>query len=79
MGSGVFDIVPNIHASADRKREATWHARLRAAADRLRTFATQSETEPVTFAALVSLLDGLPVPDSVRKPAEWAIYDRYGA
>ncbi len=51
----------------------------KAAADKLRAFATRSESEAVTLIELVSLLHGLSVPDGVRKPAEWAVYDRYGA
>ena len=75
----MFDILPGVHESADRKRQVTWDAQQKAAADTLRAFATRSETEPVTIAAFRALLEGLPVPDTVRLPAEWAIYDRYEA
>ncbi len=78
-GWGVFDIVPGIHQKADRERQVTWDAQQKAAGEALRAFATRSETDPVTIAAFRALLEGLPVPDIVRLPAEWAIYDRYGA
>ena len=79
MGLGAFDIIPYIHESADRKREAAAQAEHKVTADALRAFAKRSETEPVLLAGFVSLLQGLPVPDKIKKPAEWAIYDRYGA
>ena len=79
MEAGAFDIVPGIHESADRRRAVATHADNKAAADALRSFALRSESEPVTLRAFVALLGGLLVPDRIRKPAEWAIYDRYGA
>ncbi len=76
---GTFDIIPSRHPRTEADREADLQAAHRAAADKLRAFATRSEAGPVTLAEFVSLLHGLSVPDSVRKPAEWAIYDLYGA
>ena len=79
MESGSFDIAPGVHEITDRRRAAALHAEQKTAADALRLFATLSETEPVKLAVFVALLRGLPVPDKIKKPAEWAIYDRYGA
>lgn len=76
---GAFDIVPGRHSTTEAEREAELQAQHKSAADKLRAFATLSETEAVTLDELVALLHGLSVPDSIRKPAEWAIYDRYGA
>ena len=76
---GAFDIVSGHHPRTEAEREAMLQARHKAAADKLRAFATRSEKEPVTLAEFLSLLHGLSVPDGIRKPAEWAIYDCYGA
>src|ERR1700712_2987620 len=78
MGLGAFDIMPGIHERSDRRREADAQAEHKIAADALRAFAKRSESEPVTLVGFVLLLEALPVPDIVRKPAEWAIYDKYG-
>ena len=78
IGSSAFDIFPSRHPRTQAEREAELQASLKAVADRLRAFATRSETEPVRLADFVALLHGLQVPDQIGKPAEWAIYDRYG-
>ncbi len=79
IGSAAFDIFPGRHPRTQPERETEIQASLNTVADRLRAFATRSETEPVRLADFVGLLHGLPVPDKICKPAEWAIYDRYGA
>ena len=74
----VFNIFPGVHESADLKRQATWEAQQKAAANTIRAFAARSESEPVTIVAFRALIEALIVPDPVRLPVEWAIYDRYG-
>lgn len=76
---GADDLVPRIHEVADRRREAAWKAVQKSRADMLRGLAARSETEPVTLSEFTSLISACPVPDPIRLPAEWAIYDRYGA
>jgi hypothetical protein len=46
---------------------------------RLVTSSLSAEFEPVTIVAFRALIEALIVPDQVRLPVEWAIYDRYGA
>ena len=75
---GAFEY-PGRHARTAAEREADLKAHHKAAADKLRAFATRSETSPVTLTEFTSLLHGLMVPDKIRKPAEWAIYDRFGS
>jgi hypothetical protein len=77
--TGAFDIIPERHPSTEAEREAELQVQHKAAADKIRAFAARSETELVTLAEFVSRLHGLSVPDWICKPAEWAIYDRYGA
>jgi hypothetical protein len=75
----VFNVLPGVHESADLKRQAIWEAQQKVAADTIRAFAARSEFEPVTIVAFRALIEALIVPDQVRLPVEWAIYDRYGA
>lgn len=79
IGSGLFDIVPGVHERADRERAVAIQAMHKLTADGLRAFALRSETQPVKLSEFVALIKELPVPDKISKPAEWAIYDRYGA
>ena len=79
MGSGAFDIFPGSHPRTQAEREARLQSNHKVAADKLRQFASRSETEPVKLAEFETLIYGMPIPDKIRKPAEWAIYDRYGA
>jgi hypothetical protein len=79
MEAGALEIFPGIHESADRRRAVAIQTDNKAVADALRLFAKRSESESVDLSVFVALLGGLMVPDKIRKPAEWAIYDRYGA
>lgn len=79
MGLGLFDIMPGIHERADRERADVTQAGHKLIADALRAFALRTETQPVKLSEFILLIKDLPIPDKIRKPAEWAIYDRYGA